>query len=430
MKSKNNIQKKIFIHVEGCHKRGLDAKKFSTYFSKNNFKIVNSPKYADYIIFFTCGVFNQMIDKCLDIIKKFKKYDAELIVAGCLPDIAKEKLENIFNGKIIPTKDIEKIDDIFKGNKIKFGDVDEEHFIWRKFNPFGGFLEEPTATIKKIMREVKLVGKIYKYFKEDVLTKIFGKDLWHLRYILDNKTYWIVISKGCIYNCSYCGIKKAIGPLKSKPLEQCLKEFKAGLQKGYTDLGLDADDIGNYGIDIGKTFPELLDEITKIDGNYTLKLENIHPTSLIKYANELEEILKRKKISYICISVQSGSNTVLKRMRRPYTRENLLDAISKIQKACPDLKMRTEIIVGFPGETQEEFKETMEILKKIRFDKGCLFSFSAIDGTEASTMHPKLTRRMMNERMRASKRFLRNADYYVWSKGRWPGSWSISFQSK
>jgi MiaB/RimO family radical SAM methylthiotransferase len=390
MKSKNNIQKKIFIHVEGCHKRGLDAKKFSTYFSKNNCKIVNSPKYADYIIFFTCGVFNQMIDRCLDKIKKFKKYDAELIVAGCLPDIAKEKLENIFNGKIIPTKDIEKIDDIFKGNKIKFGDVDNEHFIWRKFNPFGGFLEEPTS----------------------------------------NKTYWIVISTGCIYNCSYCGIKKAIGPLKSKPLEQCLKEFKAGLQKGYTDLGLDADDIGNYGIDIGKTFPELLDEITKIDGDYTLKLENIHPTWLIKYANELEEILKRKKISYICISVQSGSNTVLKRMRRPYTREDLLDAISKIQKACPDLKMRTEIIVGFPGETLEEFGETMELLKKIRFDKGCLFSFSAIDGTDANTMHPKLTRRIMHKRMRTTKRFLRNADYYVWSTGYWSGNWSISFQNK
>lgn len=430
MKSKNNIQKKIFIHVEGCHKRGLDAKKFSTYFSKNNCKIVNSPKYADYIIFFTCGVFNQMIDRCLDKIKKFKKYDAELIVAGCLPDIAKEKLENIFNGKIIPTKDIEKIDDIFKDNEIKFGDVDDEHFIWKKFNPFGDFLEEPTATNKKIMREVKLVGKIYKYFKEDVLTKIFGKDLWHLRYILDNKTYWIVISKGCIYNCSYCGIKKAIGPLKSKPLEQCLKEFKAGLQKGYIDLGLDADDIGNYGIDIGKTFPDLLDEITKIDGDYTLKLENIHPTWLIKYANELEEILKRKKISYICISVQSGSNTVLKRMRRSYTREDLLDVISKIQKACPDLKMRTEIIVGFPGETLEEFRETMELLKKIRFDKGCIFSFSAIDGTEAITMHPKLTRRMMHKRMRTTKRFLRNADYYVWSTGYWSGNWSISFQNK
>jgi len=430
MKNKHDTSKNIFIHIEGCHKRGLDANKFSTYFSKNNYKIVNSPKNADYIIFFTCGFVNQMIDKCLNKIKKFKKYDAELIVAGCLPDIAKEKLNNIFKGKIIPTKDIDNIDEIFDDNKFKFRYLDDEHFIWRRFKPFGRLFEEPTSTFKNIIREVQFVGKTYKYFKEEVLIKIFGKDLWHLRYILENRTYWVVISKGCNYKCSYCAIKKAIGKIHSKPLEQCVKEFKAGLQKGYTDLGLDADDIGNYGIDIGKTFPELLDEITEIDGDYTLNLENIHPTWFIKYARELEKIFQKKKIRYICISVQSGSDTVLKRMRRPYTKKALSDAISKIQKACPNLKMRAEVIVGFPGETLKEFGETMEFLKKIRFDKGVLFSFSAVDGTEASTMYPKLSRREMHKRMRTTKRFLRNADYHVWSSGFWTGNWSVSFQNK
>jgi len=401
--------KKVFIYKNACQRRSLDAKKFSTYFSKNNYKIVDDPKEADYIIFVTCAFINDMADQCLNTIKKFKKYNAELIVAGCLPDIAGEKLRKVFNGKTITTKDMDKIDEIFKSDKIKCRDVSDEHSAWHNYNLFG-ISSEPVKFFKKILKEHKSLNKVYKFLKENVLKKYFGDRFpFYLLFVdmQNENSYILVISRGCIHNCSYCAIKKAVGPLKSKPVDQCVKEFKDGLKQGYSDFILDADDIGIYGIDIKSNLPELLDKITKIEGNYSITLENTHPKWIIKYAEELEEILKRKKIKSILLSIQSGNNRILKIMRRSHEAEALIDTISRLKKAYSGLEIRAHFLVGFPTETIEEFMDTVELIKKIHFDGLMLFLYSDVDGTEASNIEPKVTMREMRKRRRIARKALR-----------------------
>ena len=112
--------KRIFVTNYGCHLRSLDAEKIRNYFSWNGYKIVNTPENADIIFFISCAAFDKKAENALNKVKKFQKYDAELIVGGCLPVIEKEELANIFSGKTISTKDLDKIDDLFPENKIKF----------------------------------------------------------------------------------------------------------------------------------------------------------------------------------------------------------------------------------------------------------------------------------------------------------------------
>lgn len=429
MKGKNTSLngKKVFVFTNACERRKTDTKKISTYLIKNNHKIVNDPKDADYIIFITCSFVKRMVDRCVETIKEFNEYDAELIVAGCMPDIAGDELKKIFNGRTISTKDLENIDEILQDTTTKFRDIEDVHSMWRNFNPLG-VSAEPINTFKKIMNRIKIIEKIYEVIKENILKKIFGNVFpFNILYSDDEKRYIITVSRGCIHKCSYCAIRKAVGPLRSKPIDQCVKEFKEGLKQGYKEFELAADDIGPYGVDIKKTLTELLDELTKIEGNYSIRFQNTHPAWIIRYIDDLEKIFKRKKIKYILFSIQSGNNRILKLMRRSYTRESLIDVVTKLRKFDPDLNIGAELMVGFPGETKEEFMETLDLFNKISFEKGTMASCSLIEGTEAINMEPKILKQEMHKRMNIALKFLKKAGYYAWYSNLWKG---IAFHKK
>jgi tRNA A37 methylthiotransferase MiaB len=414
MESKET-QKKVFIYNNACQRRRVDAKKITEYLSKNKFDIVNDPHDADYIVFVTCAFLDVKIDECIGIIKKLQEYDAELIIAGCLPEIAEQKLKTIFNGKTFSTKNLDKIDEIFKDNKIKIKEIDDQHHTYENFNPFG-ILKEPFEIFEIILEKSTLIRKIYSSIKNlllekfDYFAKIFPYFIWVNR---ASNNYILVISRGCIHNCSYCAIRKAVGPLKSKPIDQCIEEFKSGLKNGYTSFCLDADDIGIYGLDIDSSLPELLDELTKIKGNYSFSLMDTHPRWIKKYITELEEILKRKKIKKILLSVQSGNNRILKLMRRPYTKEDLYDTIPRLKVANPDLLLGVELIIGFPSETIEEFEDTLELIKKLRFDHGTLFAFSPTVETDALKIEPKVSNSEKRRRIKIALKLLKKMNYYA-----------------
>jgi tRNA A37 methylthiotransferase MiaB len=408
-------QKKVFIYNNACQRRRVDAKKITEYLSKNNFDIVNDPNGADYIVFVTCAFLDVKIDECIEIIKKLQEYDAELIVAGCLPEIAEEKLKTIFNGKTFSTKNLDKIDEIFTNNKIKIKDIDDQHHTYENFNPFG-ILKEPLDIFEKILEKSKIIRKTYTSIKNLLLEKFdyFAKIFPYFIYVnRTSNSYILVISRGCIHNCSYCAIRKAVGPLKSKPIDQILEEFKSGLKKGFTSFYLDADDVGIYGLDTGSSLPELLNEITKIEGNYSFVLMDTHPRWIKKYINELVEIVKRKKIKKILLSVQSGNNRILKLMRRPYTKEDLYDTIPRLKAADPNLQLGVELIIGFPSEKMEEFEDTLELIKKLHFDYGTLFAFSPTVETDALKIEPKISNSEKRRRLKVALKLLKKMNYYA-----------------
>lgn len=367
----------------GCHRRLLDAQKISDYLKMNGFKIVKNPSRADYIILNTCAFKKSQEDFAIKKIEEFKKQGKKLIVGGCLPAINKERLGKVFGGPVFTTTSIDKLDDIF--------------------NPEIKFQELPD-TNKMFMRSILLDPAHFRdIFRIKFLT-FFLRNFHRVRGHIWSKDYYIRISWGCLGKCSYCGIKNAIGLLKSKSIQECLDEFKKGISQGYRSFTFIADELGSYGLDIETTFPALLKEFLKIEGNYKFYFLDLNPHWIIKYLNELIPIIKTGKVVEIACPVQSGSNKILKLMNRPNKAEEIRDALNKVRKAYPKLIITTQIIVGFPGETEEDFDKTIKLVKDINADYTSLYPYSERPNTSAVSLPHKVSQEIIRKRIKKAKK--------------------------
>jgi len=399
--------KKIFIHTVPCEKRSLDAKKLEKYLLKNNYIITNNPKKADIIIVFTCAVFNNVAEESLKKIKELKRYRRELIVAGCLPEIKKEELGKIFNGRCIATKDIENFDKYLPEIKVKFNEVDDANTFFVNYDKTKAF-----NALSKYFFDIQLLSRLHKKVKNYIVKIFFGKNSFNAK-IAQEKTTYIRISSGCPNNCSYCSIKRAVGKLKSKPLDVCLKEFKKGLKQGYEIFRLIADDTGSYGLDNKEKFPDLLNEITKISGDYKIIISALNPQWAVKYKDEIKEILKRKKIIKLEIPIQSGNIRILKLMNRYSNLEKIKETLTEFKETFPDLIIETHGILGFPTETWDEFISTLNFIKENEIYSGFILKYSLDKNTKSGNIDPKIPRKEVLKRMKFTKKFLENLGYVV-----------------
>jgi len=399
---------KIFIYADGCKRRLLDAKRVFDYLTKNDYRVVDKIEEADIIILFACAASNEATWHALNRVKELLKYDAELIVAGCLPAIEKEELAKIFSGKTISTKDLENISIIFPEKKISFNKIDDANIYVMDLT-----LNSSIRNLKKLLRKLQLVEKLYVKTKDYVIERLFKEHSIFRQLSSKNQPYCIRISWGCLGNCSYCVIKKGIGSHKSKPLDVCVREFRKGLDGGYKYFILTSDDTGAYGSDIGSSFPELLDELTKIDGDYEISIRAVSPHWVVKYVDELVEITKRRKISIFDIDIQSGDGRILRLMNRYSDTEKMKDAIIKLRKAYPDIALSTHIIVGFPSETEEEFMKSLRFVIEVGYRSGAIFPFSCIKSTKAAKMEAKLPKEEISKRIKYAKKYLKKEGYIV-----------------
>lgn len=401
--------KNVFIYNNSvCVRRLLDATKIYNYFLENNCRIVTKPKDADIIIFVSCAVFNEMAFDSLKMIRKFQKYDAEMIVAGCLPAINREHLDKIFKGKTMSTKELRKIDNFFPENTIKFGCIDSANVLYKNLDT-----STLNGLIKDVLQKRIWAENIFNKVKIHILRSLFDEKSFIYNYLSNTPKFYISVSRGCFGNCSYCAIKKAIGEHKSKPLDQCLNELKKGLDQDFKKIVITADDIGAYGMDIGSSFPELLDEMTKIPGEFKISIMGLNPKWIVKYVEELEGILKKQKIASITIPIQSGNNRILKLMNRYSNVEKIKNSILRLKESFPELLLHTGMMVGFPTETKEEFKQTLSFVTDMNFINGAFNPFSCKTDTKAEDLNPKISRKEIYHRLKYSKKFFKNNGYLV-----------------
>jgi len=402
----------IFLESLSCTRRDLDTQKIYTYLSENNYTIVHDPSKADYIIIMTCGTTKELANISLKSIEKFKKFNAEMIVAGCLPETHECELRKIFTGKILSTKNLDTIDKFLPSVTKKFSEIPDANTRWNNQNN-----QTLKGVLKRIHAHMELMRKI-NWFLLNTAMKVIGKNIVHVmpfnRLFPQQGQYHISISRGCIYNCTYCLIKKGVGPLHSKSPEQCIEELMCGLRQGYHSFFLEADDSGPYGIDIGSSLPQLLRKIMDIQGTFTVKLSHTHPEWLIKYKDEFMEIFKQKKVNNILAPIQSGSNRILELMARHYPIKEVVRALQAYKNADSELSIGVDLIVGFPSETAEDFQETLRLFDKIHFDYGILIPFSNNEGTKASSIEPKIPKQVVDLRMKTALRYLRKQNYVAW----------------
>ena len=370
----------------GCSKNLVDTEKTIGIFKANNYEIVNKPEEADVIVINTCGFIESAKEEAINTILEMAEYKKKkckyLIVMGCLVERYKEELE-----KAIPEVDL----------WIKYS---EYNSLWRKIQELLNDENNPIQNKANCDIKNKQNQNSNKYEKFDQVEE---------RVVSTGNNYaYLKIADGCSNRCTYCAIPYIRGPQISRKMEDIIKEANKLANDGYKELILIAQDTTKYGTDIyGKPMlVELMKEISKIDKIKWIRFLYAYPETisddLIKLVKEDDKICK-----YFDIPIQHISDTVLKRMNRQSDGKSIRKLISKIRKEIPEVVLRTTVMVGFPGETKEDFEELYEFLKEAKFDKLGCFAYSKEDGTPAARIkeqiHPMTKKSRYNKIMSLQK---------------------------
>jgi len=353
------MSKKYYVITYGCQMNVHESEKLAGILEDKGYVLSNSTEDADVIVFNTCCIRESAETHAygnIGALKKLKKNKKSLIIAvgGCMTEQegAKEKLKSTF-----PFVDI-----IFGANNP---------------NDF------------KFLLENKL--KLQHDLKDDRETFV--------RTSYPNA--WINIVYGCNNFCSYCIVPYVKGRERSRSEEAILKEVDNVLKEGYKEITLLGQNVNSYGKDTNTSFCELLEKICLLhkDKKFRLRFMSNHPKDIN------EELIKvvAKYSDIICPSIhfplQSGSTSILSKMNRKYSKENYLEKIELIRKYLPKCSISTDIIVGFPGETDFDYKETIDVVKKVRFSGAFTFVYSKRSGTAAAKMEDQISKEVKKERI-------------------------------
>ncbi|MFC2091412.1 radical SAM protein [Elusimicrobiota bacterium] len=389
--------KKVYLVCNGCDRRLLDSSRLENYFIANGYEMAGSPSNADYIIFVTCA-FNESKEKdCFKLISGYSRFNAELIVLGCLPEISPGKFKRIFKGRYIPTKNMSQIDRLFGRSEGEFLKIPDTNFIYRDIPLLTKLMTKFEASKDFCYKLIIAAGYKVRNFREPVNCS------------RNRRGAYLRIGSGCSMKCSYCAIRNAVGELKSKPLDICLQEYAGLIKTGYDNIVIVADNVGAYGLDIGVSFADLMNEMSKIDTAAETRwiISELHPVWVRKYRNELYEKIADGKIIEILCPVQSGSDRILGLMNRDVTKEEIIEILSSFRNVNRELKLITDIILGFPTATEEDFSATIDLIKKVRFDLVNFFTYAEREGTLISGISHKVSRDIMTRRLKTAVRTLR-----------------------
>lgn len=347
----------------GCSKNLIDTEVAIGLFKDNHYEIINNPNDAEILVVNTCGFIESAKEEAINTILEMAEYKKKkckyLIAMGCLVQRYYEDLV-----KLLPEVDL-------------FIKIDEYNKLWDKIEDLikRDIVEKSkTKTIKKISEIKPLPMPTYNEFMERVVTT--GKNYAYLK-----------IGEGCSNKCTYCAIPYIRGPFVSRKMEDILDEAEMLAKKGIKELIVIAQDTTKYGVDIyGESkLAELLEKISKVKGIEWIRFLYSYPEGITdKLINVVATNGKIAK--YFDIPIQHISNPILKKMNRRTSKEDVTKIIEKIRKEVPDVTLRTSLIVGFPGETKENFEELLEFVKNTKFDKLGTFMYSKEEGTPAAKL--------------------------------------------
>ena len=353
----------LFISL-GCDKNLVDTEVMLGLLSKSGYTFTDDETQADIIAINTCCFIGDAKEESINTILEMAEYKKNgkckaLVVAGCLAQRYKDEIE-----KEIPEVDaivgtssfdkiVEVVDEVIKGKK-------------------KDIVLDPSRLPEVINGRVITTGGYYSYLK---------------------------IAEGCDKYCTYCIIPKVRGHYRSIPMEKIIESAKELVSKGVKEINLVAQETTLYGTDIygKKALPDLLRELCKIDGLYWIRILYCYPEEI---TDELVQVIKEedKVCNYLDLPIQHASDAILKKMGRKTNKQELKEKIAMLRREIPDIALRTTLIAGFPGETDEQHEEVLDFIDEIEFDRLGAFTYSPEEDTKAAVMPDQIPEEVKEDR--------------------------------
>jgi len=339
---------KVYLETYGCTANKSDASLIQGLLKKEHHELVEKLDETDVVILLTCTVIGTTEQRMLSRLREFKKIGKKIVVAGCMASVQPELIKSIIpDAKLLPPRYSHHILDILNDKKTLF--------------------------------TMKNKTQVPKYFDDLVAP--------------------ISIAEGCMFSCSYCITSPARGGLTSYPSKEIVQDVCSALRQGCKEIQLTAQDTASYGLDTNSNLGELLSTLHRVEGSYRIRVGMMNPYTTLKNLDSIIQGFDNPKIyKFLHLPVQSGDDDMLKKMDRKYKVEDFLKIVKKFRDKYPDITISTDVIVGFPTETDEQFQNTTELLKKVKPDITNITRYSARPGTKAKTMHGRIKTEVAKER--------------------------------
>ena len=353
---------KVAFATLGCRVNVYESEAMMEKFIREGYEVVDFSEIADVYVINTCSVTNMGDKKSRQMISRGRRQNPEAVIAavGCYSQIAPTEVSSI------------------EGIDVVLGSRNKGEIVY---------------WVNKAKDEGKKQVQVAEVLKNGKF-----EDL-EIEEYQDKTRAFLKIQDGCNRFCAYCLIPYTRGAVCSKDPKKVIEEIKVLAQNGFKEIILSGIHIASYGVELDEkvTLVDIIEEIENIDGIHRVRIGSIDPTFFTKEV--VEKITNLKKLCpHFHLSLQSGSNGTLKRMNRRYNIEEYENIVNFLRQNIKDVSITTDVIVGFPGETEEEFNETYEFLKKIKLSKMHIFKYSARKGTRAADMEKQVDGNIKEER--------------------------------
>ncbi len=361
---------KIYVDCIGCEQRQLDAQHVIDYVRSEGAEISASPKNCDFAVLVTCAVdkaSEMRSAKRLGEIAEDIPNGAKIVVGGCMPSISPERLTQHNVSNTFSPRDMNRLQQIFGF----------EHTV------------ESVSYPNKSGFDQLIV---------DNSEPLSARE----EYEAAKSGFKIRIDNGCLLKCSYCVIRLATGKLESIDPDLIKRQFGRAIAIGEKSVMLVGGDTGAYGFDTDTKLYNLLGEILSIPGDVKLYIHDFNINWLIRDIDKYLEVFSSEegqRIGAISFPIQSGSDRILKLMRRPYVSKDVISTLNEVRRTSPHIKIGTHIIVGFPGESEDDFLKTQDLLDKMPFDFATCFAYSENDNADSSKYPQKVDNKIIDYRL-------------------------------
>lgn len=355
------MNKKIAFITLGCKVNLYDTEAMAELFTEKGYEVVDFEEYADVYLINTCTVTNLGDKKSRQMIRRAKRINPNSVVVatGCYAQVASEEVAKI------------------EGINIVIGTKNRSEIV---------------ETVENYVAENGVVNNV-----SDIMGEKEFEPLQISR--LTNRTRaYIKIQEGCNRYCTYCIIPYARGPIRSRKPEEVIEEVKKLAENGFKEVVLTGIHVASYGLDLGNiTLADIIEKVHSVNG-----IERIRFSSMEPLAIDDDFVARMAKLPKVCdhyhLSLQSGCNRTLKRMNRKYNAEQYAEACERLRNTFPNVAITTDIIVGFPDETEEDFKESLAFAEKMKLDKIHTFPYSPKKGTPAAKMKNQISGDVKSQR--------------------------------